>query len=115
MIKNLLRLVIVLAVGHALYHFVPPYWHYQQFKDDVKQTALFAGRAPESAIAEQVMVHARTRRVPVQPHDVSVRRLNNQTFIDVQYVEPIKILPNYVYRWQVKVAVSAFQMAGAGR
>ena len=115
MIKNLLRIIALLAVGHALYHFVPPYWHYQQFKDDVKQTALFSGRASESELVDQVMTHARTRQVPVQPRNVSVRKVNNQTFIDVAYQQPIEILPRYVYTWQVKVSASAFQVAGGGR
>ena len=111
MIRTVLRVVILGLIIHALYQFVPLYIRYQQFKDDVKQTALFARGATESEIAQRVMGHAQQRQVPVVYENVQVRRMTSQLFVDVVYQQPVKVLPWYVYPWDVHIAVSPFVIA----
>jgi hypothetical protein len=106
MIRTVLRLVVILLIAHALYQFVPVYLSYQQFKDDVSQTALFAGKATEDEVLERVMVHAQQRQVPLAREQVQVRRLQNQTFIDLSYLQPVKVLPWYTYPWQVRIGTT---------
>ena len=113
--KTIIRLVVIGLIVHALYQFLPVYLHYQQFKDDVKQTALFARDASELEIAEQVMAHARQRKVPLSPENIQVRRVSSQLFIDASYVERVKVVPGYVYDWQVKIATSTYPLQGGRR
>ena len=105
MIGKVIKLAIVLLVAHALYQFVPVYLSYQQFKDDVRQTALFAGKSEESEVVEQVMQHARARQVPLSRQSVQVRRINQDTLIDAAWVQNIKFVPGYIYPWQFRVSV----------
>ncbi len=46
MARRVVKLAIFLLVVHALYRFVPVYVRYQQFKDAVHETALFARNGP---------------------------------------------------------------------
>jgi hypothetical protein len=105
MFRNLIKLAIVLLVGYALYNFVPVYMKYQQFKDDVRQTALFAGQASEEEVVTRVMTAAQERGVPLSRESVRVRRINTQTHIDAAYTSPIKFMPWYTYVWEFEVNV----------
>jgi hypothetical protein len=108
MVRTVIRVAILGLIIHALYQFVPLYVRYQQFKDDVKQTALFARSASEDQLAQRVLAHAEQRGVPVALENVQVRRLTDQVFVDVVYQQPVKVLPWYVYPWDVHIATSPF-------
>jgi hypothetical protein len=105
MFRNLIKLAIVLLVVYALYNFVPVYMNYQQFKDDVRQTALFAGQASEEEVVNRVMTAAQERHVPLSRQSVHVRKVNTQTHIDAEYTTPIKFMPWYTYVWEFKVNI----------
>jgi hypothetical protein len=115
MVRTGIKIVLTLLIIHALYHFIPVYINYHMFKDDLKQAALFAGRATEQELVEQVMLHARTRDIPLERTSVWVRQGNNQTSIAAAYEQPVKVLPWYTYDWQVEVSASALQMAAPRR
>lgn len=105
MFRNLIKLAIVALVIYALYNFVPVYMNYQQFKDDVRQTALFAGDASEEEVVNRVMTSAQARGVPLVRQSVQVRKINTQTHIDAAYTAPIKFMPWYTYVWEFEVNV----------
>lgn len=105
MFRNLIKLAIVALVIFALYNFVPVYMNYQQFKDDVRQTALFAGQASEEEIVNRVLAAAQARDVPLARRAISVRKINTQTHIDAAYSAPIKFLPWYTYVWEFEVSI----------
>ena len=111
MIRTAVKIVVALLIAHALYQFIPPYVQYHLFKDDVKQTALFAGGAPEGEVAEQVLQHAADRDVPLDRQGLAVWRVGNETFIEAAYEQPIRILPWYTWLWQVEVSASARQLS----
>ena len=110
MIKTLIRLTVLGLAAHALYHFIPVWVHYQQFQDDVEQTALFSGAANEAQLTEQVMSHARNRSVPLESSAVSVTIGNNQTAIRAVWSQPIKVLPWHTYVHTFEVSTSAWQV-----
>jgi hypothetical protein len=105
MFRTLIKLAIVGLVVYALYNFVPPYMDYQQFKDDVRQTALFAGQASEEEIVGRVMAAASERRVPLDRQSVRVRKVNTQTHISADYAVPIRFMPWYTHVWEFKVEI----------
>ena len=110
MVRNAIKIVLALLILHALYQFLPAYFSYHLFKDDVKQAALFAGSAGDAELVNQVLRHAQDRDLPLERTDIAVRRSNNQTVINAFYEQPVKVLPWYTYVWQVEVGASAMNL-----
>jgi hypothetical protein len=105
MFRTLIKVAIFLLIAYALYNFVPVYMNYQQFKDDLRQTALFAGQASEEEVVNRVMTAAQERGVPLARQSVRVRKLNTQTHIDAEYSTPIRFMPWYTYVWEFKINI----------
>jgi hypothetical protein len=117
MVLRIVKLVVALLVVYALYHFVPVYFRYNLFKDDLKQAALFGGELTDAELAQQVMYQAQIRDIPLDRTNVTVRRVSSQTTIETYYEEPIRVLPWYTYLWQVEANASVMHIQGgrAGR
>jgi hypothetical protein len=95
MLRNLVRLAVVLLIGHALYRFVPVYLHNYQFKDAIEEAALYSKDRPESEILDRVMTLAARYHIPLNPEEVQVTRDQQMTYINVFYEEQIEWLPGY--------------------
>jgi hypothetical protein len=108
MARTVVKLAIFLLVVHALYRFVPVYFHYQQFKDAVHETALFSRSKTDAQIIDHVMELAGKYQIPLQREYVQVRRQNEETLIDASYVESIEWLPTYSRPWQFDVGAQAW-------
>lgn len=108
MIKTLLKLVIAALVLHASWRAGTTYWRFYTFKDRVQETAQFAGNKSSEALHERVLEIAEQMDVPLSPDRVDVRRRENHTLIDAEYIESIEIVPTYFYPWEFKVNVDAF-------
>lgn len=103
MARTFVKLGIFLLVVHALYRFVPVYFHYQQFKDAVHETALFSRERNEAQIADRVMELAEKYQIPLSRESLQVRREGERTLIDASYVESIEWLPTYKRPWQFDI------------
>ena len=103
MARTFVKIGIFLLVVHALYRFVPVYFHYQQFKDAVHETALFSRERNEAQIADRVMELAEKYQIPLSRESVQVRREGERTLIDASYVESIEWLPTYKRPWQFDI------------
>lgn len=117
MLRNVLRLAIVLLMAHALYRFVPAYVHYQQFKDAVAEAALFSKDRSDTEIVDRVMVLAERYRIPLDREAVQVTRDTHVTYINVAYDEAIEWIPSYRRPWAFTVDVEGWHArapAGSG-
>jgi hypothetical protein len=103
MARTFVKIGIFLLIVHALYRFVPVYFHYQQFKDAVHETALFSRERNEAQIADLVMELAEKYQIPLSRESVQVRRDGGRTLIDATYVESIEWLPTYKRPWQFDI------------
>ena len=103
MARTFVKLGIFLLIVHALYRFVPVYYHYQQFKDAVHETALFSRDRTDAQIIDRVMELAEKYQIPLGRDSVQVRREGQHTSIDASYVESIEWLPTYKRPWQFSV------------
>ena len=103
MARTFVKIGIFLLIVHALYRFVPVYFHYQQFKDAVHETALFSRERNEAQIADSVMELAEKYQIPLSRESVQVRREGGRTLIDATYVEAIEWLPTYKRPWQFDI------------
>jgi hypothetical protein len=108
-VKTIIKLAVLLLVAHALYRFVPVYFHYQQFKDAVHETALFGAQKSAYEISQRVLQLAVEHKVPVQPEYVQVSQENQKTSIQVRYVEQVEWLPGYHKPMQFDVKAEAWQ------
>jgi hypothetical protein len=107
MARTIVRLAVVGLVVHALYRFVPVYVHYQQFKDAVHETALFARGRSSEQIVDRVMELAERYRVPLERDAVTVTREGEKLFIEATYVESIEWLPTYKRPWYFTITDDA--------
>ena len=103
MARTFVKIGTFLLIVHALYRFVPVYFHYQQFKDAVHETALFSRERNEAQIADLVMELAEKYQIPLSRESVQVRREGGRTLIDALYVESIEWLPTYKRPWQFDI------------
>jgi hypothetical protein len=107
--RTVVKLAVFLLIVHALYRFVPVYFHYQQFKDAVHETAMFASKdKTDVQIVDRVIELAERYQVPLQREYVEVKREGERLTINVAYVEAIEWLPRYKRPWLFEVGEHAF-------
>ena len=56
MLRNLVRLVVLVLVVHAAVRIGPEFWHYLQFKDAVTEVASYPGRKTPEQLREYIEV-----------------------------------------------------------
>ena len=95
MLRNLIRLAVLLLIANALYRFAPVYIHYHQFKDAVGEVAMFAKDTPEVDIVDRVMTLAERYHIPIERSAVQVTRDKQLTYINIMYEEQIEWVPSY--------------------
>jgi hypothetical protein len=105
MIRTLVKLVIVLLIGYALYHVGDAYWDHYQFEDSVQQMAQFSEHASADEIGDKVMELATAQDIPLAREDLAVTHENRRIEIDGVYVRDIEVLPRYVRHWEFKLHV----------
>ena len=108
--RLLFKLAIVFLILHALYRYGVVYVHYQQFKDAVQETALFAKDKDEADILARVMELAAQYQIPLDRRFVQVSRQGETTVIDAAYVEEIEWLPSWKKPMEFTVGTKAWHV-----
>jgi hypothetical protein len=103
MLKKLISLAIFLAIAYATVNIGTVYIRYQQFKDGVRETALFAGTKTDDQLKARVMELAQRDNVPLDAEYVHIERAADRVTITASYVEIIKVLPGYERQWQFDI------------
>ena len=93
MVRNLVRLAVVLLIANALYRFVPGYMHHYQFKDAVAEAAKFSKDRSDTDLVDRVMVLADRYSIPLEREAVQVSRDKQMTYITLTYEEQIEWVP----------------------
>ena len=110
MLRNLVRLAVLLLIAHALYRFVPIYAHSHQFKDAVAEAALFSKDRSEHEIIERVMELAAQYQIPLEREAVQVTKDRSKTYINLVYEEQIEWVPGYSRPMPFNVAVEGWHV-----
>jgi len=114
MIGKLVKLAIFLLIANALYRVAPAWVHYYEFRDSVKELALFSREKTDGAVVDHVMALAEENHVPLGRDNVQVSRSNEpggqRLAIVAAYAEMLNVVPGYTYRWDVTVDVSAVRI-----
>jgi hypothetical protein len=108
MIKTVLKLVVAALLVLACWRSANVFLKYYKFKDAVHETVLFSSARSDSQIQSRVLEQARQLDVPVQPENITVRRVENRTIIDATYTDQVELLPTKFYPWNFKMEVEAF-------
>src|SRR5262245_34193478 len=107
MIRKAVNLAVFLLIANALYQVAPAWIHYYQFKDALEELALFSRETSDTAVAERVLTLAEEHQVPLAREDVQIHREKNQLSIGAAYIQMLKVLPGYAYRWHVIIDATA--------
>src|SRR4051794_2074074 len=105
MIKRLISLIIFLLVVNAGVRVGLVFFHDQQFKDAVRELALFSGTKSEEAVRARVMELAQQNQIPLDPDYVEIRRMSiagtgDHSAIKVSYAVLVKVAPGYTRRFE---------------
>ena len=108
MIKKIISLVIFLAVANAGVRVAIVYFHDQQFKDAVRELALFAGSPPvktDEVLRAKVMELAQDNQIPLYPDYVEIARrsvvgVGDKVTIKFSYAVNVTLAPGYQRRFE---------------
>lgn len=111
-VRKLVKLAIVLLIANAMYQFVPPYLHYIQFRDAVRELVVFSREVPDGVLVDRVMELADEHSVPLARDTIEIRHTQSHLYIDASYEQVITFVPTYPYTWQFAVTASTDFMPG---
>ena len=110
MLRKIVKIGVFLLIVHALYRSVPAFLHYYQFKDAVRETALFSRGVSDADVAHRVVQLAAKYQIPLEAETVQIRREGQTTYIDASYLQDIEWIPTYRKPWVFTVAVDAMSV-----
>jgi hypothetical protein len=109
MLRNLVRLAVLLLIAHALYRFVPIYMHHYQFRDAVEEAARFSRDRSDAEVVDRVMQLAERHQIPLDREAIQVTRDKQTTYITLTYDEQVEWVPTYKRRMSFNVAVDGWR------
>jgi hypothetical protein len=107
MAKRILSVVVFLLLMNAGVRFALVYFHDQQFKDAVRELALFAGQPPgktDEVLRAKVMDLAQQNQVPLDADYIEIIRkaspgIGEKVTIKFAYAVMISLAPGYQRRF----------------
>lgn len=108
--KTLFKLAILFLIAHALFRFVPPYWHHQQFKTALTELSQQWGEPTDEDVMQHVLATAAKHDVPITSEHVTLRRVREHILIDVAYVVPIEWLPTMKKPWDFELHLDVWKL-----
>jgi hypothetical protein len=105
MIKRIISLVIFLLAVNAGVRVGVVFFHDQQFKDALRELALFSQNKTDDAVRTRVMELAAENQIPLDPDFVEVTRksipgMGDHAVIKVSYAVMVPVVPGYPRRFE---------------
>jgi hypothetical protein len=105
MIKKIISLVIFLLLANAGVRVGTVYFHDQQFKDAVRELALFSGTKTDEVLRAKVMEIAAQNQIPLDPDYIEISRksvpgVGDHSVIKVAYAVLVPVVPGKPRRFQ---------------
>jgi hypothetical protein len=110
MLRKIVKLGVVLLIIHALYRSIPVYIRYYEFRDAVREVALFSKGRTDSEVAQRIMQLAAKYEIPLEQETIQIRHEAQTTFIDAEYTENIEWLPSYKRSQPFTISVDAMSV-----
>ena len=108
--KTLFRLAILLLFANAMFHFVPPYWHHQQFQRELKDISQQWGEPTNEEVMQYVLATAEKHKVPITGEQVSLQRGNGHILIELAYEVPIQWVPSVRRPWPFTTRLDVWRL-----
>jgi hypothetical protein len=110
--KTIIKLLIVAAILNASARAGMAAYAFFQLKDTAQELARFGDDTPVNQLQGAVMEKATELKLPIEPEQVTVSRQGVRTLIEVSYIQPIELFPNYIYPQKFEFSVDGFKIAG---
>lgn len=124
MVKTIIKIALALVVIHGAFRIGTAYWNFYRYEDALQQLAQFGERRTDKQLCDEAMSTAGTYGVPIAATGLNIHRGANPAFncedgsgaqqpgaiaqasgqmlIEGTYVEPVQVLPGYIYPWEFK-------------
>ena len=104
MIKRIVGIVVFLLVMNAGFRLGSVFFHDQQFKDAVREIALFGAGKTDEALKNAVMKAADDNEIPLDPDFIEIARKSivgsgDKVVIRVAYARLVQVAPSYQRRF----------------
>lgn len=109
--KSLIKLALAALVTYAAWNAGNAWLEYIRLRDAVEEVAKFGTKLSDDELRDKVFEAAQQRGVTFDS-GVTVRRETPHTYIDASYIQPVNLLPWYVYPWKFDVHVDALTLGG---
>ena len=110
--KNVLKIVIVVIVLHAMAQAGMVAWTYYRFRDTAQQLITFGPWVPTGELYEQILSTGREFGLPLEVDDVTVERQGSRTTASARYIQQYEFFPNNFYPVELSFQVETFSIAG---
>ena len=106
--KTIVKLALFLLIAHALFRYVPPYWHHRQFEAAVKARAFDWRESTDAVVLQEILAFAEQHQVPIGREHVSLKREKDHLYIEVAYTLPIEFIPAMTREVPFEVTIDAW-------
>jgi hypothetical protein len=109
MIRLILKLVVAALIASAVWRLGSAYIAYYKFQDGVREAVVFETKG-DSDLRERISALAEEFDVPIETGNDGAVKINHQgrhVSIHGSYVQPIELLPGYLYPWNFSWKVDA--------
>jgi hypothetical protein len=105
MIKRVISLVVFLLAANAGVRVSLVYFHAEQFKDAVKEVALFGAGKSDDVLRGKVMEAADTNQIPLDADFIDIKRASvvgagDHVIIKYAYALMVPVFPGYQHRFE---------------
>jgi hypothetical protein len=105
--KLLIKLTIAALLANAAFRIGTEYFVHYQFRDSVREAAMFRARNDEE-LGQRVMEIAATYNLPLAPDSFTLRRDAREALVQGSYVKTIEVVPGFPYDWRFDFQIQAF-------
>lgn len=98
MVRLLIKLAIVALLGNAAYRIGSEYLTYINFRDAVRDAAMFKARTDDE-LSQLVMALAEEYEIPLAEDELRIERGEREVTVQGSYRKPIEVAPKFVYDW----------------
>ena len=104
MIKRVVGIIVFLLAANAAIRVGTVFFHDQQFKDAVREIALFGAGKPDEVLKGSVMEAAADNQVPLDADYIDIQRrtvvgTNDHVIIKLSYAVMVAVAPGYSRRF----------------
>jgi len=105
MIKRIIGLVVFLLAANAGVRVSLVFFHAEQFKDAVKEVALFGAGKPDDLLKSKVMAAADENQIPLDADFIDIKRasvvgVGDHVIIKYAYALMVPVFPGYQRRFE---------------